>query len=156
MSEFKTLSEITKDYFIKCFYVCDGNKSLLKRKLQLSIRTVRNHCHEYKLFYDYGAFYQCEMTVDEIRPMEEIVKEYFSNCFYICRGNRTEVSKHLGIAIRTARIYAKEYGLDYEELKKEKHLKDQKKHTEEELLEDIGHKNVTPKQRDNWYNRDRY
>lgn len=158
MSEFKTFEDIFKDYFINCFYVCEGNRSLLKRKLKLSIRTVGNYINQYKLFYVHGASYICEFSVSDIRPMNEILKEHFTKCFFACKGIRVKISAHLGISSKTAGTYAKRYDLIYKQEYKEKCKEKEEGEVFDDLddIIDTGYKSVTAKQRDDWYNRNKF
>lgn len=128
----------------------------------------------------------------DIELMSVVVKNHFTKAFYACDGNKAEISKVLGIAVRTVRVYCHRYGLNRKTLEREKLLKKQLEEQQKKELakaqnitvnftkeflkenknihitglqlradelrniQETGYRSVTPEERDEWYNRDRF
>ncbi len=97
------------------------------------------------------------LRIEEIRPLKDVLKDYFIKAFYACGGNKSEVARRLEMNVRTVRDKVVEYGLRLEPIiiPKEEVQKEPEKNDEWEE-EETGYRSITPKERDDWYNRDRF
>jgi transposase len=88
--------------------------------------------------------------VEDIKPLREFVRIYFIKVYYLCGGDRSEISKKLGISVRTVRNYCNMFdlrGCKIEEETIEEPIKNI------HSLEETGYRGVTPEERDKWYNK---
>lgn len=86
---------------------------------------------------------------EDILPLKEATRKYFLRTLDLCSGNRTETAKILKISPRTVRNYCREFGIP---ILAEKH-----RPNTVVIEEDFGCiKPVSPKERDDWYNKDRF
>jgi hypothetical protein len=83
-------------------------------------------------------------TLEDIKPMRDVVKDYFIVAFHLCDGNKSEVSRRLKLSVRTVRQYCKDFDLNVDLPKKEIYNNEK---------EEVVYKGVTSDQRDKWYNR---
>lgn len=130
-----------------------------------------------------------KLTKEKIEPLDTVIKRYFIKAFFLCDGNRDELSEKLGIAVRTVGMWSVKFDLpSYYDLKRMKKVDEvdttqkELELTKKELVEnfrervrevqntpfeevrgdrlrsqrDNGYRNVTPEERDDWYNRDRF
>jgi hypothetical protein len=89
--------------------------------------------------------------VEDIRPLKEFIRIYFTKVYYLCEGNRSEISRKLGLSIRTVRSYCNTFNLKGYKIDEEIIIEPIKNiHS----LDETGYRGVTPEQRDNWYNKD--
>jgi hypothetical protein len=87
---------------------------------------------------------------EDILPLKEVTRMYFLRVLDICGGNRTETARVLKINIRTVRNYCTEFGVPSPQ--KQIATPDAPA-TDEDFNCMIP---VTPLERDEWYNRDRF
>lgn len=83
-------------------------------------------------------------SLEDIRPMRDVMKDYFTIVFYLCEGNKSEVSRRLKLSVRTVRQYCKDFDLKLDSTTKE--IYNNKK-------DEVVYKSITSDQRDKWYNR---
>ena len=88
---------------------------------------------------------------EEILPLKEATKKYFLKTLELCGGNRTETAKILKLNPRTVRTYCKEFGVPSLESKPKTEAIPKLSEEEFECI-----RPVTPKERDEWYNKDRF
>jgi hypothetical protein len=91
---------------------------------------------------------------EDFKTLKEMVRTYFIMAFYACGGNRKQISKVLGINERTVREHIKTIGLHLSKPIEIPPPKEEEK--KEDEIKDTGYRNVTPRERDDWYNRDRF
>jgi hypothetical protein len=92
------------------------------------------------------------LRIEDVRPLKKVIREYFIKAFLACGGCRSETARRLGVNVRTVRAYVA--GYEFEPEKLEEPVK-----PEEPVIEEFkktGYRSVTPKQRDEWYNKDRF
>jgi hypothetical protein len=88
--------------------------------------------------------------VEDVKPLKEFIRLYFTKVYYLCEGNRSEISRKLGLNVRTVRIYCKMFNLKGYKIEEVIVKPIKNIHS----LEETGYRGVTPTQRDNWYNKD--
>ena len=102
---------------------------------------------------------------EDVEKLSKILEDYVAKAFVACNGNRWEMAKRLDISQRTVGNYCKKMGLKktkislgfvYEQAKPFEPVK--KIFVEENFNDRVqtGYRSVTPEERDDWYNRDRF
>ena len=95
---------------------------------------------------------------EDILPLKDIVGAYFQTVFYLCEENLVEAARLMQISIRTARNYRNRFKVErkIQPLYNNDAGKYTSKHLNCKIKEDFGYRDVTPEERDEWYNRDRF
>lgn len=97
-----------------------------------------------------------EFKVKKLISITELKKRYIIHCFNIIR-NKSTLAKLLGVSFKTIVKYTPKLELIKKQLKDEISKKDEKKIKKERTsAQQMGYRSVTPKERDDWYNRDRF
>lgn len=147
---YKHLDDYLDEYFLKCFYALEGNKTQLSKKLKLNIRGVRYICRQKNLVFNFVTdLNKSELSRDDIVDMETMKRDYFIKCYIELNGDRKQVASLLGMKPRRVSQYCQNYDLNK--------ISAKKKEEEDDIRikkSDYNYYDVTPEERDNWYNKD--
>lgn len=147
-----TLNQFLSVHLAHCYKLCRYNKSELARRLDITLRTVRTYCHDFKLNDVQLEENNLPSKSHLVKPLEHTIKEYITKAYKQCNYCKSELARRLEINVRTVRTYCKKYNLDANKVKKVPKPKKVK------LPEYPRHfycmEPVTKEQRDDWYNRD--
>lgn len=101
-------------------------------------------------------------SLSEVISLDDVIKTYYLRAYVLCNYDKQKTAKYLKISYRTSRNYSKKFDVPKKpkptkiEAIVEKPIKNQIVIPEKQIDIDFGYRDVTPQERDDWYNRDRF
>lgn len=149
--DIRLLDDVVGEYVLKCYQLCNYSKSELARKLDITLRTVRNYNRKYDLDAQPRVIIPARRTM-QIKRLETFIKHYIAKCYRLCDYNKSELAFRVGMSVRTMRIHCQKHNLDDKKIIK---VPRKSRTTKSEYSKDFFcMQPVTKEQRDDWYNRD--